>query len=271
MKKNFAFLFAFIAGCGMGIFPCNAQDSRVPVLFLKGDHQASADAGLRALSLNVMTAESDEIFYLSGLSCLKNGDYVNAAKLFNKVIKDFRRSEYIDEARIGLADSLYLKGDVAGARKKYEQFLIARPSSGLKPGVYYRLYLLEKKARRQSEARTYTEKLKSEFPRSFEASMDRDIFPVASAANENRPAVNSRDVSLAGYSIQVGAFSKRVNAERLLQRLSSQGYSPYIEDLQSGGRRIFKVRVGPVGRFPDARALQRRLTADGYPTRLDSR
>lgn len=268
MKNSFLLFFALIA-CWAA--PCGAQENRVPVLFLKGDHQSSAAAGLRTLSLSGVTAETDEVFYLSGLSCLKNGDYANAAKLFNKVIKDFRRSEYIDEARIGLADSMYLKGDITGARKKYEQFLVARPSSGLKAGVYYRLYLLEKKARRAAEARSYKDKLKSDFPRSFEASMDKDIFPVVSVADENRPVVNSRNASLAGYSIQVGAFSKRVNAERLSQRLSLQGYSPYIEDLLSGGRRIYKVRVGPVGRFPDARALQRRLTADGYPTRLDSR
>lgn len=48
----------------------------------------------------------------------------------------------------------------------------------------------------------------------------------------------------AGYAVQVGSFASRNNAERLVARLNGQGYDSFMHEDISGGREIWRVRVG---------------------------
>ena len=59
----------------------------------------------------------------------------------------------------------------------------------------------------------------------------------------NKPLVkteNSRQ-----WAVQLGSFSSRENANRLVHRLESEKLSAYFEKLESNGKTIYRVRVGP--------------------------
>lgn len=49
----------------------------------------------------------------------------------------------------------------------------------------------------------------------------------------------------AGYAVQVGSFASRDNAIRLSEQLADQGFEAFLYEEQSGGRPIWRVRVGP--------------------------
>ena len=63
-----------------------------------------------------------------------------------------------------------------------------------------------------------------------------------------------------GWTVQVGSFSRRENAQRYVQELGRKGYGAQL----LGGGTLFRVRVGPVADRAAAAALQSRLSADGY-------
>lgn len=264
-----------LLGTAPALFAASDSDG-MKGLFLKGDYADSAAQGQRLLAAG---KGSEEICYLTGLSCLKSGDPAGAASAFEKLLREFRRGKFTEEARVGIADSVYLRGDLRQARSKYEAFLVSRPGSKLRPGVYYRLYLLEKRDGSSGRARQYKDKISTEFPQSPEAAMEGDIFPAASApvAAVTPMVISGEDIDVMpvaeprnGYIIQVGAFSKRVNAESLAHKLAGQGYSAYVDaGAASGKKAIFKVKVGPVERYAQARELERKLARKGYPTKLD--
>jgi cell division septation protein DedD len=87
----------------------------------------------------------------------------------------------------------------------------------------------------------------------------------ATTANPPPPAA---DLSSGGIStvpvprtlfIQAGAFSDPKNAERLMQKLSGGGYGKvFVRDNEIAGRRMYRVRIGPV---PDVAEFDRIVAA----------
>lgn len=68
------------------------------------------------------------------------------------------------------------------------------------------------------------------------------------------------------FSVQVGCFGNKTNAEKLRIRLVNKGYQAYI--LQLPGDGLYRVRVGKLSSRSEAGLLERRLKAAGYPTKV---
>jgi DedD protein len=67
-----------------------------------------------------------------------------------------------------------------------------------------------------------------------------------------------------GWSIQVGSFANRENAEREVGTLRKQGFRSFLtEGTASGGKRLYHVRVGPAPDRATAQALAGRLRSSG--------
>ncbi len=71
-----------------------------------------------------------------------------------------------------------------------------------------------------------------------------------------------------GWAVQLGSFARRDNATRLAQAVEGKGFSSYLEPLNSGGRTLYRVRVGPVADREAAGRLASRLAAAGYRGQL---
>lgn len=59
---------------------------------------------------------------------------------------------------------------------------------------------------------------------------------------EDKPAMQIPDT---GWSVQVGSFASRSNAETLSQKLKTKGYSAFIFRNSKENPPLFRVRVGP--------------------------
>jgi DedD protein len=57
--------------------------------------------------------------------------------------------------------------------------------------------------------------------------------------------VSSVSDPLVRWVVQVGSFSSSANADRLVEQLRQDSLSAYREEVESGGKRIYRVRVGP--------------------------
>lgn len=68
------------------------------------------------------------------------------------------------------------------------------------------------------------------------------------------------------FSVQVGSFSKKDNAQKLTKKLIKQGYQAYMPKLSSDN--LHRVWVGKFSEKSDALRLERSLKNHGYPTKL---
>ncbi|MDZ7790633.1 MAG: SPOR domain-containing protein [Xanthomonadales bacterium] len=65
-----------------------------------------------------------------------------------------------------------------------------------------------------------------------------------------------------GLSVQVGSFASRNNAERLSGQLRGAGYDAFMHEEESGGRTIWRVRVGAYDERDDAERLLEELNEE---------
>lgn len=61
------------------------------------------------------------------------------------------------------------------------------------------------------------------------------------------------------WAVQVGSFTQRDNAMKLRDKLRSQGYNSFVEQITSAGKTFYRVRVGPEISRDKAEALQKEL------------
>ena len=273
-------LFALTAVCA----PAYAQDnSLVREFFYKSDYAGCIREGQKLLATAPWNIK-DELYDLVGLSALKQGDWRLASDMFTRLLGEYpRSSQYADEARLGIADSLLIQGDLKQARQKYLDFIAKRPSSKLKAQAYFRVMLCARRSGDRAQEFEYRTKLLDEFPDSSEAKLDQDIFPAPSftpslVIEPAAPVVVSSpkpeteyQVVLAPqsvYSVQVGAFSKPANAQSLADKLKRGGFAAITDTVRSRDKVIYKVKVGELATYAEAKKLERRLSSLGYPTKI---
>lgn len=80
--------------------------------------------------------------------------------------------------------------------------------------------------------------------------------PVATVA---APAAPATDVGVTAWVVQLGSFASEENANTLNRKLRQAGFSSFVEPLQQGGSRVFRVRVGPELRRSAAQSVRDRL------------
>jgi len=63
--------------------------------------------------------------------------------------------------------------------------------------------------------------------------------------------------------VQLGVFASRGNADRLAQELKGKGFRISISEVPGNGRKLFRVRAGPVSDRTAASDLAAKLRAAG--------
>ena len=86
---------------------------------------------------------------------------------------------------------------------------------------------------------------------------------VQPAPKQSGPAAVPPPSAEGGWAIQIGSFGSRDNADRLRRQLVGEGYPVFLMPVQSGGRTLHRVRVGPYGDRATANEVARRLAAAG--------
>jgi DedD protein len=66
------------------------------------------------------------------------------------------------------------------------------------------------------------------------------------------------------WAVQLGSFSSQQNARRLANEVGGHGFSVFLTPLDRSGKRLYRVRVGPLKTRAEATELVGRLKKLGY-------
>jgi tetratricopeptide (TPR) repeat protein len=221
---------------------------------MRGDYKAAIAEGEKLLAGDT---RSDELYYILGLCYLKDGNYPRSADSFEVIIKKFRASRFIEEARLGLGDSYLLRNDLDKAEEVYRALLENKPDTKFKAQIFYRLGEISFKKGDVNQGRDYSVKLKESYPLDPEVKQSQDILPLGK---------NSPDLY---YSVQVGSFTNSENAAKLTRKLANSGYPAFMEEfLSPAGSKSYRVKVGRLNSLPEAEELNKKLKIQGYPTKI---
>ena len=65
------------------------------------------------------------------------------------------------------------------------------------------------------------------------------------------------------FVVQLGSFGSRDNADRLVRDMTAKGFKAFVAPIRSGGRELYRVRVGPTRDRASAEALAADLKRAG--------
>ena len=253
LKLNFV-ICALIFGFFSSAYALNLDTLKF--YFLQGDYKQAIFEGEKLISSANHSQGTDELYYILALSYIKDGNYLRASDIFEIILKEFSRSPFRQEARLGLADTHLLKGDLTAAESQYKSILAKNPNSKFEAQIYYRLSQIGFKQGNIREGRGYLEKLKSEFPLNIELAANNDIFNILSKPEELY------------YSVQVGSFEGVDNARKLRDKLIACGYYAFVEETIDAGTKMYRVKVGKAKTRSEASRLETKLSREGYPTKI---
>jgi TolA-binding protein len=157
---------------------------------------------------------------------------------------------------LSLGDCYFGMRDYEPAAASYRSLIELVPHSQRVPSAYLLLAKSLQNLGRPEEAKTFYQKVIEDYRQSIEAQQAQqylDSLPLTqpkrvearSAVPQTVGATHASPVQAAAYySIQVGAFSVKRNAENLASRLRKKGYSVNIVRPMPGKSRLYKVRIG---------------------------
>lgn len=218
----------------------------------KGDYEKAVTM-LRSLDNSSSEETSKDMILMSLGDCYRGmQDYERAAALYRSLIESMSDSHWVGSACLLLAKSLHDLGALEEAKTFYQELVEDHPQS------------IE-----AQQAQKYLDSLASTQPKHIEA---QDAVPGAIETTRIAPetvgAMHASPVKTASYfSIQVGAFSKKRNAEKLASKLKKKGYSVAIVAPSPGKSSLYKVRIGKFKTRSAALKAARRL---GKNERLDT-
>lgn len=225
---------------------------KVKIYFLNGDYNQAILEAEKILASYGSIPNLDELYYILGLSYLKKGNYLRASDIFEIILKEYKDSAFSQEAKMSLADTYLLRQDYDKAEHYYKDLIVSNPHTKLKAIVYYRLGQVGIKKSDTQKAKEYLDKLKEEFPLNLEIKLNKDLYTT----------------SYIYYTVQVGSFINPSNAKNLCNKLIDEGYDAYIQELDTGGKRIYRVRVGRLNSRLEAVQLENKLSSQGYLTKI---
>ena len=190
-----------------------------------------------------------EAKYLAGLSYLKLKKYKEAEKIF----KDLSKSRHSkDKFYLGWANCYYLQENWDKAISILQEALRKFPHTELKGIVYFKLGRCKQKKGEWGVAKYHFNKLVQKFPSSLEAKEAKKILEEGEFY----------------FTVQLGAFTDRDNAQRAKYQLIQQGYSAYISVLEKEWQKFYRLRVGRFDLRAEAEAIKRSLEKEGYSPKI---
>lgn len=224
---------------------CAINLEKVRASVLNGDYKEAIAEGEKLMANTGRdTKDLDELYYLLGLSYMKDGNVLRASDIFEIILNELKGSRLKEEAELGLADTYLLRENYKEAQARYKKLAADAPKSRLITPIYYRLSICASRLGDISEAKDYALKSGVE---AVDTLPDTDF-----------------------YSVQVGSFAKDTNANSLAEKLSARGYPAFVEemDLAAQGDKVYRVKVGKLKSIAEAQELEKKLIQDGYPTKI---
>ncbi len=241
-------LYTQVISSGTSHEKLTARLEKAKILYSVGEYREVTKV-LAGVEPKFRCDECFESLYLRGLAWRQLGDNALARREFEKV----DRGEYLEWSYIALAELDMQEGKIEQAIDRYETIggSHSNPVAGFKLGECYEIL------GDRSKAGTTYRTVAHQFPRSLETPRAAEKLRYLERRNrrdDREGGGEARDVPYEtgsanilrgpGFTLQLGAFSERVNAIRLAEELGSSVSGVRVERAEYDGKIWHRVRVG---------------------------
>ena len=203
----------------------SSQTDKIVKAMLKKDYGDALDKS-RALEIDSIDDIKAEALYFQGMTLVSLGEYYEARTIFEKALS-LALGDLSIEVYMGIADSYFRQYSFKNALSVYTQVLDNYPNSNYEAMLLYKIGKSYQKNSEWLKSNDYFKILKEKYPQSFQLK----LLEKSSSGGDY-------------FTIAVGAFLSKKNAQDLLDNLKNKGYDAYLVEGSDKAQKIFKVRVG---------------------------
>jgi len=264
MKRGMFFtVLFFTAICQSQVLATTIDREYVEKLFLEEKYDRAAVEAGKLIDDNA--SRRDELYYLKGLCEIKTGKFAEARKDFEYLIERYPGSKRLLDAHIGIGDAYLLEGNKTGAMRSYSSALEEFRDNKNIAVVRQRIDSCQSGVTVPAP----TPYIKRETVAYPSQKTETRISSREEVVNFTPKAVLPAPIKVGGYfSVQVGSFKSRANAQKLSYKLSRKGYEARVESPDDSGDKLYRVKVARLASSKDAEILEVKLKREGYPTRI---
>jgi len=244
-KKIGLFLVIFVFA-NLSLWATSININEIKKFYICGDYNEVIRLCLDRLKQKT----DDETLYFIALSFSRLGNYPYARTYFRTLLKKFKDSHYHKKSLVKLVDTYFLEGNLIKAESLYKSIIEKYPRIDYKPLIYLRLAQIYAKKGEWDKMHKYINIIKTNYGNSFENQLAQRL--------EKRGDF---------FTIQVGAFSKKINALKFARELRSK-YPVYVIREKEGELDLYKVRIGKYKDRDTAEDIFKKLLEEGYPARI---
>ena len=201
----------------------------------------------RPLSLN----EKRRANYLVGICYLKLANGIRSREYFKKGISE-KTDTITLSCLMGTADSYYIEAQYLEAIKRYDYILSKYRKIPNEANIVYKMAQSYYHLGDWAKAKKYYKKTKNDYSESFESEFARNIL----------------DKNCFYYTVQVGSFGNKDNADKLVRKLRKSNYPAFINETNDNTDTFYRVRVGKFSELQEAKQYEQNLKKDALPTKI---
>ena len=209
----------------------------------------NGDFMLDALQINDKDSES------SYLKALIKIDGEKSKKLFLDYFNEYPNSKYSAAAVVKIAEYFYAKGLYVKAANWYQKIPNKYPNSDyVDKSISYHLNSLVI-AGKVDSARYYTQIFKEKFPK---LKFNDDFIPKKDSKINNFINIKTSSLNK-GYTIQVGMFKQYQSALYKKKALMNEGFSSNVQEVMIDNKKFYSLRLGSFKKRVNAEKETKRL------------
>jgi TolA-binding protein len=192
---------------------------------------------------------AEAYYYLGRLSV--NPD--SALAYYNVVIVNYPQSRYCDISYLEIAKNRIAREKYKNAIVTLNELLRKFPDTNLMDEVLFWLGVSHMSSGQEEQGIRVLENLRKTFPKSLWSERAASIMP----------ATHVPEVAKEYFTIQVGSYLKKVNAERHAQQIREKEFAVQIVEALVKGKTYFRVWVGKFPNIDEAKTFSSKLETMG--------
>ncbi|MBD3232409.1 MAG: tetratricopeptide repeat protein [candidate division Zixibacteria bacterium] len=201
----------------------------------------------------------DQILWLRGFANMNAGRYEEAKSDFSRLIDSYPSSDMTLWGFLGIGYCYYKEGDLSSAIKSFERVKDTDTHPAF-PQSLLALSTCYKQIGNSRRTEHYLDIYNRKYPGSFIPDMDLAAEPMMQFDIPLQQSdMDAEELVQALYFIQVGSFSSRQNAQRMMNRLEQKGYNSTREAFYENRKIFYRILVGPYTNRGEARKHEKKL------------
>ena len=192
---------------------------------------------------------AEAYYYLGRLSIMPD----SALSYYVKVINDYPQSRYADISYLEIAKSNIAREKYKNAVITLNELLRKFPDTNLKDEVLFWLGVSYISNGQEKQGISILKNLKDTYPKSVWSERTTSIIPTKEVP----------EVTKEYFTIQVGSYRNRSNAENYVEEMKKNGFDTQIVEALVKGNTYYRVWVGKFSTIEQAKAFSLKLDSLG--------